>query len=250
MRKIIIAISLCASLALLWQWVSSWHATTRLFISSPSAVWSYSLSHFADLKDATGYTLKHAALGLSLATAASIGTMVFCMVFPRLLKMVLPVMIVVQVIPLITIAPLLIIILGSGSAPIVLMSALLAYFPIFINFANGVRHVDQSILDFLTLNRASLWDKMRLAYFPLSLPQLFSGLRVGATLSVIGAIVAEFSGVPIGLGRNLYVSSLRLEPELMMVTLGLSALMGGLFYLICIGTERIFARWYSPGLGI
>ncbi len=233
-----------------WQYIASRHGTTRLFFSSPTRICEYVGNAYGDLLRAAGRTITESILGFALASAMAICTMVLCIVMPRLLRMLLPLMILFQVVPLITIAPLLIIVMGAGLAPVMVMSALLAYFPIFINFANGVRHIDQSVIDYLTLNKATLWDKIRLAYFPLSLPQLFAGLRVGATLSVIGAIVAEFSGIPTGLGRNLYVSSLRLEPELMMSTLFLSGLLGGLLYVAVIGIERIFAKWYTPGLGI
>lgn len=250
MKNTVLSISAGILLLIVWECVAGRHATTRLFISSPTRILQYAEGSSSDLLQATGRTLSEAFLGLTLAATCAIGTMILCIILPRLLKILLPMMVVFQVIPLITIAPLLIIILGSGLAPVVIMSALLAYFPIFVNFANGVRQLDTSIIDFLTLNKATLWDKVRLAYFPLSLPHLFAGLRVGATLAVIGAIVAEFSGIPIGLGRNLYISSLRLEPELMMTTLFLSAALGGLFYAIVVGLERIFAKWYTPGLGV
>jgi NitT/TauT family transport system permease protein len=250
MKKTALLISGVILTLLAWEWAASRHATTRLFISSPANIGEYVGTHYRDLLEAASRTLTESFFGLVLAATSAIGTMIMCIIFPRLLKMLLPLMVVFQVIPLITIAPLLIIILGSGMTPVVVMSALLAYFPIFVNFANGVRHLDPSIIDFLTLNKASLWDKVRLAYFPLSLPYLFAGLRVGATLAVIGAIVAEFSGIPVGLGRNLYISSLRLEPELMMSTLFLSSILGGLFYSTVVGFERIFAKWYTPGLGV
>ncbi len=250
MKKILPYLSAGLVLISLWELVANRHATTRLFISSPSRVVRYMNENAGDLLTAAGRTLTESFLGLALAAAAAITTVLLCIVLPRLLQWLLPVMILFQVIPLITIAPLLIIILGSGLAPVVVMSALLAYFPIFVNFAYSVRHLDGAVIDFLTLNRATLWDKIRLAYFPLSLPHLFAGLRVGATLAVIGAIVAEFSGIPVGLGRNLYISALRLEPELMMSTLILTGLLGGFFYGLVIAIERIFARWYTPGLGI
>lgn len=222
MRKTIPYLSAGILLLVLWEWVANWHATTRLFVSSPTRLADYVRAAHMDLMQAAGRTLLESFMGFGLAAVGAIGTMILCLIVPRLLKFLLPVMVIFQVIPLISIAPLLLIILGSGLAPVVVMSALLAYFPIFVNFANGVRQTDPAIIDFLTLNQATVWNKIRLAYFPLSLPHLFAGLRIGGTLAVIGAIVAEFSGIPVGLGRNLYVSSLRLEPELMMSTLSSS----------------------------
>lgn len=250
MKKAILALSLALCLLTCWEWVASRHPTTRLLFSSPTRIAQFIVDRRSELAGATGRTLAEALLGFLLAGFGAVGTVVLCIIFPRLLAWLMPIMILFQVTPLITIAPLLIIVLGAGMAPVIVMSGLLAYFPIFVNFANGVRHVEPTIVDYLSLNKANLWDTIRLAYFPLSQPQLFAGLRIGATMAVIGTIVAEFSGIPVGLGRNLYVSALRLEPELMMSTLILTGLLGGLFYGSVVATERLFAKWYTPGLGV
>jgi NitT/TauT family transport system permease protein len=243
----------CSCLLLLiiaWEIVGGRYPTVRLFVSTPTHVADFLKESHNDLLFATYRTFTESLLGFTAATACAFVTMTMCIIAPAILRLVLPAMIIFQVIPLITVAPLLIIVMGPGIGPVVVMSTLLSYFPIFVSFAKGVRQIDPAILEYLTLNRASLWDKLRLAYYPLSLPQIFAGLRVGATLSVIGAIVAEFSGIPVGLGRNLYVSALRIEPELMVSTLAMSSLLGGALYGLVSLVERRFAYWYTPGLGV
>ena len=76
------------------------------------------------------------------------------------------------------------------------------------------------------------------------MPQIMAGLKVAATLAVIGAIVAEFNGTEIGLGKNLFLAAKRIEPELMMSSLLLSALLGGFLYLSIYLIEYIFGKWY------
>lgn len=250
MKRAILVCSIAFCILALWEWIASVHSTTRLFFSSPNRIIEFALARRSELAGATGITLIESLLGFLLAGFGAVGTVLLCIFVPRLLGWLMPIMVLFQVTPLITIAPLLIIVLGAGITPVVVMSGLLAYFPIFVNFAKGVRQVEPTIVDYLSLNKANLWDKIRLAYFPLSQPQLFAGLRIGATMAVIGAIVAEFSGIPVGLGRNLYVSALRLEPELMMSTLFLTGLLGGLFYSGVAAIERGFAKWYTPGLGV
>ena len=78
---------------------------------------------------------------------------------------------------------------------------------------------------------ADTWTCIRNIYFPLSLPSILAGLKISATLSVIGAIVAEFTGAKVGLGKNLFISAIRLEPDLMMSSLILSSLIGLFLFL-------------------
>jgi NitT/TauT family transport system permease protein len=81
-------------------------------------------------------------------------------------------------------------------------------------------------------------------YFPLSTPHIISGLKIAATLAVIGAIVAEFNGTEIGLGKNLFLAAKRLEPELMMSSLILSSVLGGSLYALIYFLELRIGKWY------
>ena len=110
------------------------------------------------------------------------------------------------------------------------MAALMCFFPVFVNFAQGYKTISNNIHELMHIYNANVWTRIRHVYFPLSMPSIIAGLKVSATLTVIGAIVAEFTGAEVGLGRNLYISALRLEPEMMMSSLLLSALLGLAFY--------------------
>ena len=83
-----------------------------------------------------------------------------------------------------------------------------------------------------------------MVYFPLSIPNIMAGLKVAAALSVIGAIVGEFNGTKIGLGKNLFLAAKRLEPELMMSSLILSTILGGLMFLVIYLIELKIGKWY------
>jgi NitT/TauT family transport system permease protein len=216
----------------------------RLLLSSPSLILSYFADNMSALFSATYATLYESIMGLLLAVAVSFGIMVICFYIPKLMEFVLPVMITSQVIPLITLAPLFILIFGIGYMSKIMMAALICFFPIFINFANGARLISKNIHELMYIYNASKTQMIFRVYFPLSMPQIMSGLKVAATLAVIGAIVAEFNGTEIGLGKNLFLAAKRLEPELMMSSLLLSALLGGLLYLSIYLIEFIFGKWY------
>lgn len=235
---------IAALLLAFWEYKGDHSSSVRVLISSPSLIYSYFIDNFSTLLQATWVTFYEAILGLLIATIFSFGTMIFCFYFPKLMDFILPVMIASQVIPLITLAPLFIILFGAGATATIVMASLLCYFPIFVNFSNGVKHINKNIHELLFIYNATTTQKIQLVYFPLALPYIMTGLKISSTLTVIGAIVAEFSGGQMGLGRNLYLSALRLEPELMMCSLLLSALLGGTMFGFIYFIERKLGNWY------
>ena len=135
--------------------------------------------------------------------------------------------------PLIVLAPFFIILFGLGLSSKIAMASLMCFFPIFINFAQGYKAISRNIHELMYIYNAPLRFRIKQVYFPLSMGSIMAGLKISTTLSIIGAIVAEFSGANIGLGKNLFISALRLEPELMMSSLLLSTAIGlGLFHVI------------------
>ncbi|MFN8278260.1 MAG: ABC transporter permease [Chitinophagales bacterium] len=230
MKNKILYILLSVMLLAAWQYFGSTSQTARLLLSSPSLVADYFGENSASLLQATQTTLIEALAGLLIATVFSFGIMILCFYKPKLIDFVLPIMITSQVIPLIVLAPFFIILLGIGLGSKIAMAALMCFFPIFVNFAQGYKAISQNIHELMHIYNADTWTRIRNVYFPLAMPSIMAGLKISATLAVIGAIVAEFSGAEIGLGRNLYISALRLEPEMMMSSLILSALLGLAFF--------------------
>lgn len=243
-QRNIIYLLLAILLLLLWEYSSQNGGRLRLFISSPSLVWEYSLEHYGQLLISFWATFLESVLGLLIAIAFSFAIMVGCFYSKRLKSLVLPIMIISQVIPLITLAPLFIMLFGVGIESKIVMSALVCFFPVFINFSNGVRLIDQNIHELMFIYGASKTQMIRRVYFPLAQPNIFAGIKIASTLAVIGAIVGEFNGADTGLGKNLFLAAKRLEPELMMSSLFLSSILGGLLYGIVIQIEKQIGKWY------
>jgi ABC-type nitrate/sulfonate/bicarbonate transport system permease component len=226
-----------------WQYFGSTNQTVRLLLSSPSLVVSYFIENYASLLEATQTTFIEAALGLMIATAFSFGMMILCIYYPKLMDFVLPIMITSQVIPLIVLAPFFIILFGFGITSKVVMSSVISFFPIFVNFAQGFKAIDKKINEFLHIYNTNTHFRLLYVYFPLSARNIIAGIKISSTLATIGAIVAEFSGAEIGLGRNLYISAIRLEPDLMMVSLLLSIIIGLILFSIPFFVEKFFIKW-------
>jgi NitT/TauT family transport system permease protein len=244
-KKVRYIIYLVSAILIVFFWeIASQFSNSELFISSPSRMMAFWSEHYAELLTATLYTFSESILGLSIAVTFSFLLMILCLFNNKLYDLIMPVIVSSQVIPLIVLAPLFIIIFGSGIISKVLMASILSFFPIFINFGTGIKTISPDLIDIMRVFHASKRQLIFKVYFPLSLPYIISGMKMAATLSVIGAIVAEMSGAEIGLGKNLFLSVIRLEPELMMNSLLLSAVIGLLIFSMVILYERVRGKWY------
>ncbi len=243
MKKWLIYLLLSCIILGIWQYFGSTSNTARLLLSSPSLVISYFIQNHFDLLQATYTTLLEAVSGLAIAICFSFSMMVLCFYRPKLMDYILPIMITSQVIPLIVLAPFFIVLMGIGLSSKIAMAALISFFPIFINFAQGYKSISKNIHELMMVYQAPLKFRIKNVYFPLSMPSILAGLKISANLAVIGAIVAEFSGAENGLGKNLYISAIRLEPELMMSSLFLSMFIGIFFYSLFVIIERRIVRW-------
>lgn len=250
MKKKLIYLLLSIFLLCVWQYFGSTSDMARLLLSSPSLVIGYFQQNFWDLIQATWTTLFEAISGLGIAVIFSFGMMVLCFYRPRLMDYILPVMVTSQVIPLIVLAPFFIILLGIGLGSKIAMAAIMCFFPVFVNFAQGFKAISPNIHELMFIYNSPLSFKIKKVYFPLSMPSIMAGLKVSATLAVIGAIVAEFNGAEVGLGKNLFISAKRLEPDLMMTSLILATLLGGAAYFIIYLIERKFGKWYQTILSL
>jgi NitT/TauT family transport system permease protein len=149
-----------------------------------------------------------------------------------------------QAVPIVAIAPLLVIWFGSGLLSKVLISALIVFFPILINTMVGVRSVEPDLRDLMRSLRATRWQMFAKLEVPSALPVLLGGLKIGATLSVIGAVVGEFAGAERGLGFLISLSNNALydTPQMFVAILALVvmalSLYGGVAYV-----ERRALAW-------
>jgi NitT/TauT family transport system permease protein len=163
-------------------------------------------------------------------------------------RLLSPYLVAAQATPILALAPLLVLWLGTGLAPKVVICALIVFFPVAVATMVGIRSVDARLLELGQSLRATRWQIVRYLEIPAALPQILGGLRVGATLAVIGAIVGEWSGADRGLGYlvNLSRGSL-FDIPWMFATLVTIAGAGVLLYVSVLLIERaLIGSWRSP----
>ena len=244
LNRLIPATALILVILALWEKAGRASTEFRLFFSTPSLSTQYLITHFPDILTATVYTLLESVLGLVAAAVTSFLLMLPCFFFPRLLRYVMPPLITSQTIPLITLAPLFIVLFGINMTSKVFMAALLCFFPIFISIANAYISTPREVKEMTYIYNAPVLKRVVFVDLPLAQPGIFAGLKVSATLCVIGAIVAEFNGAESGLGRNLFIAAKRLDAELMIVSIVLSSLIGLSLYHVISAVERKIGFWY------
>jgi NitT/TauT family transport system permease protein len=182
-----------------------------------------------------------AGLGLGLVAATIVGyTLAKSPLLERLLS---PYIVASQSVPVVAIAPLLVIWFGSGRLSKVLICALIVFFPVLVNTVVGIRSVEEDLRDLMRSLGANRWQTFKMLEVPAALPVLLGGLKISVTLSVIGAVVGEFVGADQGLGflinqaRGLFNTSLVFVSVLALVVIAL-ALYGAVMLL-----EMWLLRW-------
>lgn len=244
-KQLLIYFILIIIVILVWEYFASTDNNVRLFISSPSLIVEYFVQNRADLTEAFFATFLSAFLGLSFAVVLSFSLMFLCFHFPKFLNFIMPPMIVSQVVPVIVLAPFFIIFFGIGITSKIVMAAVISFFPIFINFYQGYKSIPKNIKELFKIYRTPKDFLIDNIYLPLSTPSLIAGLKISSTLAVLGAIVAEFTGSKVGIGKNLFISSIRLQPDLMMTSLILAGLIGFIMYSIVLLVEKRYGYWYK-----
>jgi NitT/TauT family transport system permease protein len=191
-----------AAALLIWELVSRFAGLPAFILPAPAQV---AVRFWKALVDGslllhTGITLAEVLLGLLAGTIAAVA-LGYAVAKSRLFeRLVSPYLVASQAIPVVAIAPLLVIWFGPGMFSKVLICALIVFFPVLVNTVVGVRAVPRSLHDLMRSLRATRGQILRRLEFPAALPILLGGLRIGATLSVIGAVVGELVGSDKGLG--------------------------------------------------
>jgi len=191
-------------------------------------------------------TLREALLGLLIAFACAFLLAVLISELPVVRRAVMPVAVVLNVTPLVAVAPLLVVAFGFGMAPKLVVTALICFFPILINTAVGLRTVPSDVLQVYRTMHASRWELLRHLRVPHALPYVFAALQIVFPLSVIGAVVAELSaaGFADGLGTTIQVASSRSNLPVVWAAIFVLAVMGALLLLLVTVVERRVLRWH------
>ncbi|UCE30941.1 MAG: ABC transporter permease [Burkholderiales bacterium] len=190
-------------------------------------------------------TLTETLLGFGIAILVGVGLGVVLGKVAWLERTLNPFVVATQVVPKIALVPLFILWFGFGIASKVIISAVLAFFPILTNTLAGIKSIDRSHHDVMTSLNASRWDKFRNLELPSSLPYILTGMEVGIVLATIGAVVGEYLGGSSGLGHLAVETLAAFEVDKLFAVIVLLTLMGFLLYVAVLGLRRVLVPWHE-----
>lgn len=184
----------------LWAFVSAQGLVPAFMLPAPWQVWQAFLADLPLLLHHLMISLQEAALGLAISIAAAFILAVVMDRFRLLKEMVTPLLTLSQTIPVIALAPLLVLWFGYDMVPKIILIFLTCFFPLTLSLLTAFQEVDQDIIRLMTSMGAGYLQTLRHVKLPASLPSFFSGLRIAVSYALIGAVVAEWLGGDAGLG--------------------------------------------------
>ena len=251
--KLVAPVLVGLAVLLLWQGLVTWYEVPVYLVPSPLRVVQTLMRDWGLLTGSLLVTLRIALLALLLALVLGIAV-AFLFVQSRAIEASLfPYAILLQVTPVVAIAPLIIIWVKDPTLALVICATIVALFPIISNTAQGLRSVDPELLDLFRLNRATRLQTLLRLRIPSALPYFFAGLKVSSGLALIGAVVAEFvagtGGTASGLAYQILQAGLQLNIPRLFAALLLITLAGVLLFLAVSLLARLALRgWHESEL--
>jgi putative hydroxymethylpyrimidine transport system permease protein len=242
-------VSVLLPLALLVLAAGAWEAVARIgivedyLLPAPTEVAQALVDDRHLLLSDTWVTAQEVLLGFALALALGVAIAVLLHLSPPLRRAMYPLVVASQAVPVMVIAPILVIWFGFGLTPKLIVIALICFFPIVVNTLDGLRSVDDAQVKMLRTLRASPTQVFRYLEMPASLPYLFSGAKIAVAVAVIGAVFGELVGSDAGLGHAIQVGTAELLTARVFAAVFILSLMAIALFGLISALERRAIPW-------
>ena len=236
-----------AIILLIWQLYTDLFGINRIVLPSPTDILWASAANWPVLLRECWPTFLESVLGFILAVVIGIPFAV-CVANSRVLNLTLyPILIATQSVPKVAVAPIILVWFGLGMQSKLVIAFLVAFFPIVVDTAAGMRATSAGLLELARSLRASPLQVFLKVQFPSALPFIFAGSKVAVTLAVIGAVIGEFIGSVGGLGNLLLTANSQLDSPLAWAALVWLSALGILLFAAVVLAERIVMPWSEIG---
>lgn len=237
----------------LWQLIPSWLGMKPFIFPKPSDVWSAAIEDWGILWGAIRITVLESVVGFLLSAVIGIAVSILLASSLIMERSIYPYAIILQTIPVVAVAPLVVIWFGAGYNSIVVISFLIGFFPVISNTLMGLNSVDSSMDELFTLYNSSKWQKMWKLRLPAAMPYIMAGLKISCTLSIVGVIVGEYvagvGGGKGGLGYAITVAAVQMKTPFLFACGIASAVLGISFYLIVsLIAKRVLGSWHESAM--
>ena len=229
--------------------VVAWELICRVFhvpaylVPTPSAIFTDTAQLAGPVAMHTLATTETVLLGFLTSVVVSLPLAVLITSSPAIANAIYPLLVVTQSIPKVALAPILVVIFGSNELPRVVVTFLVAFFPLVLSIAAGITAVPAELIELGRACRANRWRELWRIRLPYAVPFVFSGLKAAITLSVVGAVVGEFVNADRGLGYLIVTSTAFFKVPLAWGALVLLSLMGIILFQAVVIIEQVFFPW-------
>jgi ABC-type nitrate/sulfonate/bicarbonate transport system permease component len=229
-------------LLLVWEWWVRYYDVKPYLLPAPSRIWSAFLEIRGTLPHHTRVTLIESIAGLGVGIVVGVALAVVIASVPLVRRVLFPLLVVSQTIPMVALAPLLIIWFGFGLMPKVIVVALVGFFPIVVSTVEGLTNSDPEMIGLVRSMGASRFQVMRYVRIPGAMPSFFAGLKIAAAYAVTGAVVGEWVAASDGLGVVINRSRAAFRIDRVFVAITIISLAS----IALFGAVQLLARLASP----
>ncbi len=226
-----------------------WDASLRIFkipafvIPTPASVGQALIRERARLVENAIPTIFESLGGFALGNLVAITTAIAFVYNKALERTLYPVAVAIRTLPIVAIAPILVLMLGNGYAPKIAIAALITFFPTLVNMVEGLESADPQAMELMHVLSASRSEVFRFVRWPTSLPYLFSAMRIASTSSVLGALVAEWIGTNKGLGYLIVLTTYDFRTALLYSAMAVTSAIALTFFFLVSVLEWLLVRW-------
>jgi NitT/TauT family transport system permease protein len=243
LRRLGLPLVVAAALVVLWDVVVRVFAIPPFVIPTPLSVWQALVKDHAMLLDNAVPTIVESLGGFLLGNVVAIAAAIAFVHSRTLERALYPVAVAVRTLPIVAIAPILVLMLGNGYAPKIAIAALITFFPTLVNMVEGLEAADAQAMELMHVLSASRTETFRYVRWPSSLPYLFSAMRIASTSSVLGALVAEWIGTNKGLGYLIVLTTYDFRTALLYAAMAVTSAVALAFFFLVSVLEWLLVRW-------
>ena len=246
-RRILPIVGVVAMIAL-WAGIVHGFGVRPFVAPSPIVVVQTLVAKFAMLMDNLKWTAMEAILGFLLGNLVAIVGATLFVHFKSLEETFFPIVVLINTIPVVAKAPILVLLMGNGIEPKIAIAALICFFPTLVNMVRGLEAVSPQQLELmrvLSASKTQVFFKLRLYN---ALPYLFSALKISASTATIGAIVGEWVSTTAGIGALIVQAMYAFDSALLYATVMVGSGFAFCFFLAISAVERLVVRWQAPSV--
>jgi NitT/TauT family transport system permease protein len=243
LRRLLLPLAVIAVLVVVWDALIRVFDIPAYMIPTPASVGQALVKERARLVDNAIPTIMESLGGFALGNLVAIATAIAFVYNKALERALYPVAVAVRTLPIVAIAPILVLMLGNGYAPKVAIAALITFFPTLVNMVEGLESADPQAMELMHVLSASKAEVFRYVRWPSSLPYLFSAMRIASTSSVLGALVAEWIGTNKGLGYLIVLTTYDFRTALLYAAMVVTSAIALAFFFLVSILEWFLVRW-------